>query len=281
MDSDAARRCFASQDSAAQQRLPSPERRLRDVRKMKWSSPKSGSFDTTENLLGFLARPWFPVMVATVVAVNTFVLVIPVACIFVALCVKNVSSVLPSAHTVAGGAAVGVAALIWSLEGGALETIGISGSAKGVALTVEEMEQHWPRCLAAIGSYGLLGTVVSFMFCHPLPVVVFALRQKQYSAAIIVLSFLGNFCFFSLVGGLGVAASYLLRNSFRRIFATFGAPEMQSPAPRAAKSAGADSANGDVCESARTRDGRVKVSSALATVAVAACASYLYAYPTL
>ena len=102
--------------------------------------------------------PWFPVMVATVVAVNTFVLVIPVACIFVALCVKNVSSVLharadlpcpprrmspstflllapaschdeiiyathsvsvcrpqvlPSAHTVAGGAAVGVAALIW------------------------------------------------------------------------------------------------------------------------------------------------------------------------
>ena len=38
--------------------------------------------------------PWFPVMVATVVAVNTFVLVIPVACIFVALCVKNVSSVL-------------------------------------------------------------------------------------------------------------------------------------------------------------------------------------------
>ncbi len=71
-----------------------------------------------------------------------------------------------------------------------------------------------------------------------------------------------------LCAGLGVAASHLVRTSLRRIFATFEAPAMQ------AGRQGGENPTGKASGEHVQQDGQaLKVSSALATVAVAACAS--------
>ena len=83
---------------------PTKDRRLRDLRNLKWSTHLSKTWDTTDNVLGFMARPWFPTVVAAAALLNCFLLVVPVNLLFVVFCIRNSYSVLPSALNVAGGA---------------------------------------------------------------------------------------------------------------------------------------------------------------------------------
>ena len=52
--------------------------RLRDLRTLKWSSHLTQGWDTTDNLLGFMTRPWFSTVVAGAALLNCFLLVLPV-----------------------------------------------------------------------------------------------------------------------------------------------------------------------------------------------------------
>ena len=158
-----------------------PKRQLRNLRSLRWSMPNSESFDTLSNVAGFVARPWFAVVIAIVASINCFVLVLPVTVLFILACIPDSYSVLPNAATVASGYMLGVAALVTLLEMG--------HPIPGSKLNYAELQEHWPRTSTAMADHGLAMCLGAFVCTHPLPVVRFALAQRHTSALAILLSF--------------------------------------------------------------------------------------------
>ena len=210
--------------------------RLRDLRTLKWSSHLTQGWDTTDNLLGFMTRPWFSTVVAGAALLNCFLLVLPANCLFIAFCIRNSFSVLPSALHVAAGVAIGVALLAYAVEdSGANNTICLANVC--LAMPADEIRAYWPYTLDHVNRLGLNGCLAAFGFAHPLPIVVFAVRQGVSSTGLIVAAFVGVFVYHALLGAAAVAASALLRRAYRVVFAAFD-PENTIPVAAGASAGG-------------------------------------------
>eukprot|EP00316_Scyphosphaera_apsteinii_P004658 CAMPEP_0119310546 /NCGR_PEP_ID=MMETSP1333-20130426/19628_1 /TAXON_ID=418940 /ORGANISM="Scyphosphaera apsteinii, Strain RCC1455" /LENGTH=513 /DNA_ID=CAMNT_0007314745 /DNA_START=21 /DNA_END=1562 /DNA_ORIENTATION=- len=209
------------------------EVRLRDLRKLKWSSFKSSEWYTTANILGFLARPWFSNLVAAAALANCFALVLPVNLLFAVFCVRSSYSVLPSASTVAGGVAIGVALLVWAVES---SCPGPEAADKCrivyLGWTAGDVRAHWPLTVKFATEHGLSGCSLMFGLQHPLPSVSAAVWHGHSAAPLILAAFVGWFVSLSLIGGLTVAVSRFLVWCYPRAFAGFVPQQHQKPKPK-------------------------------------------------
>lgn len=214
---------------------PTKDRRLRDLRNLKWSTHLSKTWDTTDNVLGFMARPWFPTVVAAAALLNCFLLVVPVNLLFVVFCIRNSYSVLPSALNVAGGVAIGVALLAWAVEtsGGAdADKICLGGIC--LAMPAMEIKSHWPITYEWIMEKGLNGCLSAFCFAHPLPIVCFAIGNSTGVPvpALIIAAAISIFVYYSLLGAGAVAVTGLMRRAYHVVFDAFD-PENTIPSTAA------------------------------------------------
>jgi len=221
--------------------------RLRDLKKLKWSGPKSKDWHTTANVLGLMARPWFPLVLAGLAVGNSFLMVLPVNVLFMFICYRNSYSVLPAAFTYAFGLSMGVALLAWAVESSCPSGCPrFDDSIFGVAMTAGEIREHWPIALELVttGKFSLLGSEIvvggrlSGAFAalcanHPVPVVL-AFHGIGSAVPVIVIAFFATFATFSLEGLAAVAAHSVLVALYSKMFSDFTPEATQAAAPAAA-----------------------------------------------
>ena len=193
---------------------PLPQRRLRDLRSFKWSSPRSHSFDTTANLLGFISRPWFPSVVALAAISNCFLLILPVNLLYILSVARNSFSVLHSAFTVAGGVAFGVALLAWAVETSCPSPAAPTDRVFGVAMSVGEIRDHWPLVHDLVTHHGPAGCLAAFLTQHPLPAVTFGIHAGHSAAPLILAAWAGTFASLVMMGAVLIFTIALFKPAF-------------------------------------------------------------------
>lgn len=203
---------------------------LRRLHELKWSMPRSGDFYTSDNVMGFIVRPWFPMFLASLIALNTFTMVLslPIAILYLICAVKDNGCVLWASAVCAAGAALGSAALGWDVERTRLAVHGLRWAAGDIRLrdvegggswwaplSWDEVKADWPRTVARVAEHGWSGCVVASCWNHPVPIVLAGLKQnpKIPGTALAIAVFLGTFVQYLAMGVFISMLSCALKHS--------------------------------------------------------------------
>eukprot|EP01065_Artemidia_motanka_P028031 TRINITY_DN33246_c0_g1_i1.p1 TRINITY_DN33246_c0_g1~~TRINITY_DN33246_c0_g1_i1.p1 ORF type:complete len:481 (+),score=135.60 TRINITY_DN33246_c0_g1_i1:51-1445(+) len=194
--------------------------RLRELRSLRWSTPGSRDWHTSQNLVALSARPWFPALVAVSGVANCFLMVLsmPLSIAFSLFCAREPGSVVSAALTAAGGLTFGTAALVWARE---------SGTLAGVLLSSQQLAESWPRTVEQVGRHGWWGTVAAGMFVHPMPVVSAGMAAGSSGVGLVVATSISGFLYFVGLGLVSVVLRSLLGAVSDYLYCDFGLPSRQ------------------------------------------------------